>query len=160
MAGNREEIYGDLVPITIDEIFNDYVGRRAGLIKALTIDFVSFASFAEECQEGATDGHRNQCLYGMATGKWEINNNDEPELYLPEPPKCLANIVPKGINKRECASRVANHSDAWLLTVVNDFSNRIHLFQAERLRLHDMIAELTTVFQVVSAYEFPVDDDN
>ncbi|KAG9159956.1 hypothetical protein Leryth_005704 [Lithospermum erythrorhizon] len=44
MEGNRYSL-----PSTFEQVFNDYKGRRAGLIKALTIDV---DKFYQQCSPG------------------------------------------------------------------------------------------------------------
>lgn len=80
-------------------------------------------------------GHRDQCLYGDPKKHWELNNNlypnKEQEQELPEPTKCLGNVR-AGVNMMVTATGVANHSDAWLLNLVNYFCNKIHVAETDR----------------------------
>ncbi|BBG96263.1 alfin-like 6 [Prunus dulcis] len=67
------------VPRTVEEVFSDFRGRRAGLIKALTSDV---QKFYQECDPEK----ENLCLYGLPNEAWEVNLPVEevpPE--LPEP---------------------------------------------------------------------------
>ncbi|KAK8681477.1 hypothetical protein V6N13_053879 [Hibiscus sabdariffa] len=67
------------VPRTVEEVFNDFRGRRSGLIKALTTDVDKFYQQCDPEKE-------NLCLYGLPNETWEVNLPVEevpPE--LPEP---------------------------------------------------------------------------
>ncbi|XP_074341805.1 PHD finger protein ALFIN-LIKE 7-like [Apium graveolens] len=118
---NRPMLYGSIIPNTVQEIYDDYIGRRAGLITTLST------------------GHENQCLYGMPNQTWELNNNDKPELLMPDPSKCFG-IVSYDIDK-ECITSVANHCDTWLLDLANNFADRFPLSETQRQRLQNMISQ-------------------
>ena len=66
-------------PHTIEEVFRDYISRRTTIVRALTIEVDIFYSLCDLEKE-------NLCLYGYASGSWEVNLPAEevpPE--LPEP---------------------------------------------------------------------------
>ncbi|KAK8523306.1 hypothetical protein V6N13_113256 [Hibiscus sabdariffa] len=66
-------------PRTVEEVFRDFKGRRAGMIKALTTD-------VEEFYQQCDPEKENLCLYGFPSEQWEVNLPAEevpPE--LPEP---------------------------------------------------------------------------
>ncbi|KAM7266011.1 hypothetical protein ACFE04_003694 [Oxalis oulophora] len=54
------------IPKTVEEVFTDYKGRRAALIKALTTD-------AEKFYRDCDPEKENLCLYGLPNGSWEVN---------------------------------------------------------------------------------------
>ncbi|KAK9033036.1 hypothetical protein V6N11_018074 [Hibiscus sabdariffa] len=54
------------VPRTVEEVFNDFRGRRSGLIKALTTDVDKFYQQCDPEKE-------NLCLYGLPNETWEVN---------------------------------------------------------------------------------------
>ncbi|CAL5335153.1 unnamed protein product [Camellia sinensis] len=86
-------------PRSVEEIFKDYSGRRAGIVRALTSD------------------KENLCLYGHPNETWEVTLPAEevpPE--LPEPALGI-NFARDGMNRRDWLSLVAVHSDCWLLSV-------------------------------------------
>ncbi|CAF2367922.1 unnamed protein product [Brassica napus] len=66
-------------PRTVEEVFRDFKGRRAGILRALTTDV---KEFFQQCNPEKD----NLCLYGFPNEVWEVNLPAEevpPE--LPEP---------------------------------------------------------------------------
>ncbi|XP_024969387.1 PHD finger protein ALFIN-LIKE 4-like isoform X2 [Cynara cardunculus var. scolymus] len=119
-------------PRTVEEVFRDFKGRRAGMIKALTSE------------------KENLCLYGFPSEQWEVNLPAEevpPE--LPEPALGI-NFARDGMQEKDWLSLVAVHSDAWLLSVAFYFGARFGFDKADRKRLFNMINDLPTIFEVVS----------
>lgn len=131
------------IPRTVEEVFNDFKGRRGGLIKALTTDV---EKFYEKCDPEK----ENLCLYGMPNETWEVNLPVEevpPE--LPEPALGI-NFARDGMQEKDWLSLVAVHSDSWLLSVAFYFGARFGFGKSERKRLFQMINDLPTVFEVVT----------
>ncbi|KAK4424459.1 PHD finger protein Alfin1 [Sesamum alatum] len=131
------------IPRTVEEVFNDFKGRRAGLIKALTTDVEKFYQQCDPEKE-------NLCLYGLPNETWEVNLPVEevpPE--LPEPALGI-NFARDGMQDKDWLSLVAVHSDSWLLSVAFYFGARFGFGKSERKRLFQMINELPTVFEVVT----------
>ncbi|KAK6128042.1 hypothetical protein DH2020_038206 [Rehmannia glutinosa] len=119
-------------PRTVEEVFRDFKGRRAGLIKALTTE------------------KENLCLYGFPSEQWEVNLPAEevpPE--LPEPALGI-NFARDGMQEKDWLSLVAVHSDTWLLAVAFYFGARFRFDKSDRKRLFNMINDLPTVFEVVT----------
>ncbi|XP_030551902.1 PHD finger protein ALFIN-LIKE 4-like isoform X1 [Rhodamnia argentea] len=130
-------------PRTVEEVFRDFKGRRAGMIKALTTD-------VEEFYQQCDPEKENLCLYGLPSEKWEINLPAEevpPE--LPEPALGI-NFARDGMQERDWLSLVAVHSDAWLLSVAFYFGARFGFDKADRKNLFTMINDLPTIFEVVT----------
>ncbi|KAI3455603.1 hypothetical protein Pfo_012266 [Paulownia fortunei] len=130
-------------PRTVEEVFRDFKGRRAGLIKALTTD-------VEEFYQQCDPEKENLCLYGFPSEQWEVNLPAEevpPE--LPEPALGI-NFARDGMQEKDWLSLVAVHSDAWLLAVAFYFGARFGFDKADRKRLFNMINDLPTVFEVVT----------
>ncbi|CAN1218300.1 PHD finger protein ALFIN-LIKE 5 [Linum perenne] len=128
-------------PRTVEEVFRDFKGRRAGLIKALTTDVEDFYQQCDPEKE-------NLCLYGFPSEQWEVNLPAEevpPE--LPEPALGI-NFARDGMQEKDWLSLVAVHSDAWLLSVAFYFGARFGFDKADRL--FNMINELPTIFEIVS----------
>ncbi|XVE70669.1 hypothetical protein DITRI_Ditri10aG0089200 [Diplodiscus trichospermus] len=128
---------------TVEEVFRDFKGRRAGMIKALTTDV---AEFYEQCDPEK----ENLCLYGFPNEQWEVNLPAEevpPE--LPEPALGI-NFARDGMQEKDWLSLVAVHSDAWLLAVAFYFGARFGFDKADRKRLFTMINDLPTVFEIVT----------
>lgn len=97
-------------PRSVEEIFKDYSGRRAGIVRALTSDVDEFYGLCDPDKE-------NLCLYGHPNETWEVTLPAEevpPE--LPEPALGI-NFARDGMNRRDWLSLVAVHSDCWLLSV-------------------------------------------
>ncbi|KAF9680420.1 hypothetical protein SADUNF_Sadunf06G0119400 [Salix dunnii] len=101
-------------PRTVEEVFRDLKGRRAGMIKALTTD-------VEEFYQQCDPEKENLCLYGFPNEQWEVNLPAEevpPE--LPEPALGI-NFARDGMQEKDWLSLVAVHSDAKrLFTMIND----------------------------------------
>ncbi|CAH9130169.1 unnamed protein product [Cuscuta epithymum] len=134
---------GQYNPRTVEEVFKDFKGRRAGLIKALTRDVNEFYQQCDPEKE-------NLCLYGFPSEQWEVNLPAEevpPE--LPEPALGI-NFARDGMQEKDWLSLVAVHSDAWLLAVSFYFGARFGFDKADRKRLFNMINDLPTVFEVVT----------
>ncbi|XP_059645622.1 PHD finger protein ALFIN-LIKE 4-like [Cornus florida] len=130
-------------PRTVEDIFRDFKCRRAGMIKALTID-------VEEFYQQCDPEKENLCLYGLPNEQWEVNLPAEevpPE--LPEPALGI-NFARDGMQEKDWLSLVAVHSDAWLLSVAFYFGARFGFDKADRKRLFSMMNELPTIFEVVS----------
>ncbi|XP_022868109.1 PHD finger protein Alfin1-like isoform X1 [Olea europaea var. sylvestris] len=131
------------IPRTVEEVFNDFKGRRAGLIKALTVDVEKFYQQCDPEKE-------NLCLYGFPNETWEVNLPVEevpPE--LPEPALGI-NFARDGMQEKDWLSLVAVHSDSWLLSVAFYFGARFGFGKNERKRLFQMINDVPTVFEVVT----------
>ncbi|KAK4491315.1 hypothetical protein RD792_002051 [Penstemon davidsonii] len=130
-------------PRTVDEVFNDFKGRRAGLIKALTSDVEKFYQQCDPEKE-------NLCLYGLPNETWEVNLPVEevpPE--LPEPALGI-NFARNGMQEKDWLSLVAVHSDSWLLSVSFYFGARFGFGKSERKRLFQMINDFPTIFEIVT----------
>ncbi|KAI4329136.1 hypothetical protein L6164_021432 [Bauhinia variegata] len=130
-------------PRTVEEVFRDFKGRRAGLIKALTTDVGDLYNQCDPEKE-------NLCLYGLPSEQWEVNLPAEevpPE--LPEPVLGI-NFARDGMEEKDWLSLVAVHSDAWLLAIAFYFGARFGFDKADRKRLFNMINELPTVFEIVT----------
>ncbi|KAK8574804.1 hypothetical protein V6N13_033957 [Hibiscus sabdariffa] len=131
------------IPRTVEEVFNDFKGRRSGLIKALTTDVDKFFQQCDPEKE-------NLCLYGLPNETWEVNLPVEevpPE--LPEPALGI-NFARDGMQEKDWLSLVAVHSDSWLLGVAFYFGARFGFGKNERKRLFQMISDLPTIFEVVT----------
>ncbi|KAL5156735.1 PHD finger protein ALFIN-LIKE 5 [Glycine soja] len=128
---------------SVEEIFEDFKGRRAGIIKALTTDVEDFYSQCDPEKE-------NLCLYGFPNEQWEVNLPVEevpPE--LPEPVLGI-NFARDGMLEKDWLSLVAVHSDTWLLALAFYFGARFGFDKTDRKRLFGMINELPTIFEVVT----------
>ncbi|KAK9678019.1 hypothetical protein RND81_11G182400 [Saponaria officinalis] len=130
-------------PRTVDEVFSDFKGRRAGLINALTIDVDKFYQQCDPEKE-------NLCLYGLPNETWEVNLPVEevpPE--IPEPALGI-NFARDGMQEKEWLSLVAVHSDSWLLAVAFYFGARFGFQKDERKKLFQMINDLPSIFEVLT----------
>ncbi|KAH9620390.1 hypothetical protein KSS87_008912 [Heliosperma pusillum] len=137
------EVNPQNIPRTVEEVFNDFKGRRSGLIKALTSDVEKFYQQCDPEKE-------NLCLYGLPNESWEVNLPVEevpPE--LPEPALGI-NFARDGMQEKDWLSLVAVHSDSWLLSVAFYFGARFGFQKNDRRKLFQMINDLPTVFEVLS----------
>ncbi|KAL5572412.1 hypothetical protein UlMin_022009 [Ulmus minor] len=129
---------------SVEDIFKDFRGRRAALLRALTVDV---EKFYEECDPEK----ENLCLYGFPDEKWEVNLPAEevpPE--LPEPALGI-NFARDGMKMGDWLSLVAVHSDAWLISVAFYYGARFLFDKSDRKRLFTMINDLPTIFEVLSS---------
>ncbi|KAI8555155.1 hypothetical protein RHMOL_Rhmol05G0152600 [Rhododendron molle] len=111
---------------TVDEVFSDFKGRRAGLIKALTIEV---EKFSQQCDPEKD----NLCLYGLPNETWEVNLPVEevpPE--LPEPALGI-NFARDGMQEKDWLSLVAVHCDSWLIGVAFYFGARFGFGKSESI---------------------------
>ncbi|GAB2293313.1 PHD finger protein ALFIN-LIKE 5 [Dionaea muscipula] len=130
-------------PRTVEEVFRDFKGRRAAMIKALTTD-------VEEFYQQCDPEKENLCLYGFPSEQWEVNLPAEevpPE--LPEPALGI-NFARDGMQEKDWLALVAVHSDAWLLSVAFYFGARFGFDKSDRKRLFSLINDLPTIFEVVT----------
>ncbi|KAJ8629512.1 hypothetical protein MRB53_022835 [Persea americana] len=130
-------------PRTVEEVFKDFKGRRAGMIKALTTDVDKFYQQCDPEKE-------NLCLYGLPNETWEVNLPAEevpPE--LPEPALGI-NFARDGMHEKDWITLVAVHSDAWLFAVAFYFGARFGFDKNDRRRLFQMINDLPTIYEVVT----------
>ncbi|PIA27742.1 hypothetical protein AQUCO_07600120v1 [Aquilegia coerulea] len=130
-------------PRTVEEVFRDFKGRRAGMIRALTTDVEDFYQQCDPEKE-------NLCLYGFPSEQWEVNLPAEevpPE--LPEPALGI-NFARDGMQEKDWLALVAVHSDAWLLAVAFYFGARFGFDKSDRKRLFNMINDLPTIYEVVT----------
>lgn len=128
---------------TPEEVFRDFRGRRAGLVKALTTDVEKFYELCDPEKD-------NLCLYGLPNETWDVALPAEevpPE--LPEPALGI-NFARDGMEEKDWLALVAVHSDAWLLAVAFYFGARFEFQKEERKRLFSMINSLPTIFEVVT----------
>ncbi|KAK8933846.1 PHD finger protein ALFIN-LIKE 6 [Platanthera zijinensis] len=127
----------------VEEVYRDFRGRRAGIIKALTTDVDDFYQRCDPDKE-------NLCLYGFANEKWQVNiPAEEVPAELPEPALGI-NFARNGMKEEEWLSLVAVHSDAWLISVAFYFGARFGFDRNERNRLFSMLNDLPTVYEVVT----------
>ncbi|KAJ6792977.1 PHD finger protein ALFIN-LIKE 8-like isoform X2 [Iris pallida] len=134
---------GPYNPRTAEEVFRDFRGRRAGMIKALTTEVEKFYQLCDPEKE-------NLCLYGLPNETWEVSLPAEevpPE--LPEPALGI-NFARDGMDEKDWLSLVAVHSDAWLLAVAFYFGARFGFDKDSRRRLFQMINGLPTIFEVLT----------
>ncbi|VFQ84845.1 unnamed protein product [Cuscuta campestris] len=131
------------MPRTVGDVFEDFKGRRRGLVKALTTDV---AKLYQQCDPE----RENLCLYGFPNETWEVNLPvDEVPSELPEPTLGI-NFVRDGMQYEDWLLAVAAHSDSWLLSTAFFFGARFGFGKSERKRLFQMINELPTLFEVVT----------
>ncbi|DBA65998.1 TPA: hypothetical protein ACH3X2_003011 [Trebouxia sp. C0005] len=124
-----------------EDVFEDFKGRRKGILRALTTDV---DRLYEECDPEA----ENLCLYGNPDGQWVVDLPAEevpPE--MPEPSLGI-NFSRAGMIKKDWLLLVAVHSDTWLYAVA--FYNGARLNKDGRERLFELINDLPTCYEIVS----------
>ncbi|XP_031120363.1 PHD finger protein ALFIN-LIKE 9-like [Ipomoea triloba] len=133
-------------PRSVEEVFLQFKGRRAALLRALTTDFDEVYRL---CDPALSDKHKLS-LYGYPCERWEVNGAEEVmHAVLPEPLRGI-NFARDRMEKREWLAMLAHHSHLWLLSVAFNFSSRFGHDKADRSRLFAMINQLPTILEVVS----------
>nr|CAB3461446.1 unnamed protein product [Digitaria exilis] len=131
---------------TAEEVFRDFRGRRAGMIKALTTDVEKFYQLCDPEKE-------NLCLYGYPNETWEVTLPAEevpPE--IPEPALGI-NFARDGMDEKDWLALVAVHSDSWLLAVAFYFAARFGFDKEARpIAQHRQFA---TCLRIVTACRSP-----
>ncbi|KAK4253274.1 hypothetical protein QN277_010598 [Acacia crassicarpa] len=125
----------------VEDIFNDYSARKAGVVRALTHDVDKFYALCDPDRE-------NLCLYGHPNETWEVT--PPPEDVPPKIPEPVLgiNFTRDGMQRRDWLSLVAVFSDSWLLSLA--FYLGASLNRNERERLFKFINAHPTVFEVVT----------
>eukprot|EP00877_Chromochloris_zofingiensis_P004816 jgi/Chrzof1/14335/UNPLg00608.t1 len=126
---------------TPKEVFDEYVGRRKAILRALTTEMDVFYQQCDPERE-------NLCLYGYPDGAWVVDLPAEevpPE--IPEPALGI-NFARDGMQKRDWLALVAVHSDSWLLALA--FYKGARLNKEQRDELFSLINSLPTCYEVVS----------
>ncbi|KAI4973903.1 hypothetical protein ZWY2020_041684 [Hordeum vulgare] len=122
---------------TVENIYEDFSGRRRALVGALTKDQEKLYDLL--CDEGK----ERMCLYGYPDGKWSLTL---PEKMLPPglpEPKLGINRRPEYMNRDDYLSFVARHSDSWLMGVTLFLTTLLNAKQ--KIRLFDMVNKMSTV---------------
>ncbi|XP_065026189.1 PHD finger protein ALFIN-LIKE 6-like [Musa acuminata AAA Group] len=124
-----------------EDLFKDFRGRRAGMIKALTTDFTKFY---QQCDPEKD----NLCLYEFADETWEVR--ERPEKVLTEFPELVIgiNLARDVTEEKRWLADVACHSDAWLLSFSLYWSLRFGFDKETRRQLFVMINTLPTISEV------------
>ncbi|CAL9197357.1 PHD finger protein ALFIN-LIKE 4-like [Musa acuminata AAA Group] len=127
---------------TVDQIFRDFLGRRAGLIKALTTDFNKFYT---KCDPEKP----KMCLYGRPNETWKVK--ERPLLFseLPEPHSGI-NCIRDGMLEKDWLAHVAIHSDAWIISLAFYIAARAGCDHDVRQQLFNMINSNPTLYEIVS----------
>eukprot|EP00798_Chlamydomonas_sp_ICE-L_P015184 gene15184-21258_t len=123
------------------EVYDDFAGRRKGILAALTTEVDKFYSQADPAKD-------NLCLFGYPDGTWAVDLPAEevpPE--TPEPPLGI-NFARDGMQKQDWIGLVAVHSDAWLLALAFYKGARLH--KEGREELFKMINANPTCYEIVS----------
>jgi len=124
----------------VSAIFNDFVGRRKGIVKALTTD-------SNKLYEACRPDLENQTLYAFPEGTWAVDF--PPEEVPPEAPEPALGInFPRdGMPRLEWLCLIAVHSDAWLISLA--FFKGVRLSKEERQDLFNRMNTLPTCYEVV-----------
>ncbi|CAK9328201.1 unnamed protein product [Citrullus colocynthis] len=123
---------------TVEEVFKDFAGRRAAIVKALTTD-------VEEFVRQISEREKEKCLYGHADGEWELREATNGEMTCRNrDPTVGINFGIEGIPLIQWLRLVAIHSDAWLISTAFHNPSHTHFRKLDRERLFDMINDLPT----------------
>ncbi|KAL2477662.1 PHD finger protein ALFIN-LIKE 5 [Forsythia ovata] len=131
-------------PKSVREIFREFKGRRAGIIKALTVDF---DRFYEEC-----DPEKYAlCLFGLPNETWEVKEPlDKVPPEFPEPVLGINYVRDDAQEKEYWLSYLAVHSDAWLISATFYFASLCRFEKRARELLFESINDLPSVSEVVT----------
>ncbi|CAL9197351.1 unnamed protein product [Musa hybrid cultivar] len=137
---------------TIHMIFRDFLGKRAGLIKALTTDY---EKFRQQCDPQKP----YMCLYGCPDETWELKEPPDVPHELPEP-NIGINFARDGMPEKEWLAHIAIHSDAWLYSYAFYIAIRAGLDAETRQQLFNMINSSPTIYEIVSkTVKMPAKED-
>ncbi|XP_057542226.1 PHD finger protein ALFIN-LIKE 7-like isoform X2 [Amaranthus tricolor] len=129
-------------PKTAEEIFIDFRGRRAGLIKALTTD-------VRQLYQLCDPGKDLLCLYGHPNETWKVGPPaEEVPANIPEP-RLGINKARDGAPAKDWLTVIALHCDSWLISVAFYFGSFSEIKKIDRDKLFQMINDLPTVLEVV-----------
>lgn len=129
---------------TPEQVFDDFKGRRNAIIAALTTEVEDFYQQCDPEKE-------NFCLVGYPSGRWSVTLPEEQvPSEIPEPALGI-NFARDGMRAKEWLALVAAHSEGWLFSVAFYFAARFGFDKTERKTLFNMINELPTVFEIVTA---------
>ncbi|THU54252.1 hypothetical protein C4D60_Mb10t23090 [Musa balbisiana] len=126
---------------TIHMIFRDFLGKRAGLIKALTTDY---ERFRQQCDPQEP----YMCLYGCPDETWELKEPPDVPHELPEP-NIGINFARDGMPEKGWLAHIAIHSDAWLYSYAFYIAIRAGLDAETRQQLFNMINSNPTIYEIV-----------
>jgi hypothetical protein len=132
---------------SVKAVFEDFTGRRAGLLKALTCDI---DELLRQC-DPSDDEQTNLCFFGFPDKIWEVMEpckNVPPK--LPEPVLGINHTSHLMARSPEhWLLFIASHSDAWLLSTA--FFAASTLDCEQKASQFDLINELYTLYQVLSS---------
>lgn len=126
---------------SIDDVFEEYCGRRKAILQALTNEVDKFFELCDPEKE-------NLCLYGYPDGNWVVDLPAEevpPE--IPEPALGI-NFARDGMQRRDWLGLVAVHSDSWLIGLA--FYKAARLNREQRDELFARINAMPTCYELVS----------
>uniref|UniRef100_A0A7S0S218 Zinc finger PHD-type domain-containing protein n=1 Tax=Chlamydomonas leiostraca TaxID=1034604 RepID=A0A7S0S218_9CHLO len=123
------------------EVYDDWLGRRKGIIRALTTD-------SEEFYKQCDPQKDNMTLFAFPDGTWHATlPSEEVPPEVPEPALGI-NFARDGMSKKDWLGLVAVHSDSWLLALA--FYKAARFDAGQRQELFDMINKWPTCYEVVT----------
>lgn len=116
---------------SVDDVFENYKGRRAGLLKAFNSGLSMLLKEAKGIPVN-TPYVKRKVLLGLPDESWTLEyarycTSEQP----PQPQLLLA--FDKGVHWHEWASRMADLSDAWLISMFGYLSKSFSLQEREDL---------------------------
>lgn len=129
---------------SVEAVFEDFKGRRAGLLKALTCDI---DELLRQCDP--LDDKEALCLFGFPDGSWEVTSPDEDvPSERPEPLVGINHTMDRISGREQWLLFVASHSDSWLLSTALFAASPFD--HVEKQRLFDLMTALPTLYHIVS----------
>ncbi|PHT54797.1 hypothetical protein CQW23_03283 [Capsicum baccatum] len=135
---------GEMWLRTVDEAFENYKGRRQGIINALIKDV---DEFREKCDQYNVTERKYLGLYAYPDGNWEIKLSSA---VAEELPYSRIYKLPKQLtDKNAWLAQVAADSDTWLFSVTFFLCSIYSWMAPWRERLFDKMNALPTVSELV-----------
>ncbi|KAK1426515.1 hypothetical protein QVD17_15189 [Tagetes erecta] len=141
--------------MTVEEIYNEYCGRRSGLIRALTQD----VDILYELCDPQRPGDKKLCLFGYPDCSWNVRppfGKVPPK--IPEPLIGI-NVIRNEKDRKDWITMVALHSDSWLMAVTFYYAIWSPLDKDQRALLVSLIHSDTNVYEAVIAWNEPAKDN-
>ncbi|KAM7513565.1 hypothetical protein LguiA_003148 [Lonicera macranthoides] len=134
----------------VDYMFNDFKGRRAALLKALTTDL---EQFLKQCRDHGDK--KTLMLYGYPDEQWELRplpaDINAPALGL--------HFCTDMLEEKDWLSHFAIHCDAWLDYIAFYFGGTYGFEEAERNALDHMMIDVPDIYKVVTGTDSQDEDE-
>ncbi|XP_022147579.1 PHD finger protein ALFIN-LIKE 3-like [Momordica charantia] len=130
---------------TVKKVFQDFLGRRTSIVKALTLDV---EEFVRQCDLEEED---EVCLYGLPDGEWRVRSASTKAATNPRPePASGINFARDDRTQlKDWLFLVAALSDAWLLSLAF-YNGACYFDRVQRQCLFGMINDIPTILETIT----------